>query len=218
MATLRPDDGAAQEGVKGAVDIDAQSSRYLATAVRMDEAFLELLGEKDFPYVTVKEICARAGVNRSTFYLHYETIEDLLTETMTHVQQEFMGLFSVDSDKAVQRLSSCPIEELDLVTDEYLRPYLTFVRDRKTLFRVAIDHPGTLRADRTYDRMYHGVFETILRRLGVPEADRGYLMAFYIQGIMAVVTRWIEGGCADPLERVASVIRQCIPSVRAQGR
>jgi AcrR family transcriptional regulator len=218
MATLRHDDGAAQEGAKGAVDIDAQSSRYLATAVRMDEAFLELLGEKDFPYVTVKEICARAGVNRSTFYLHYETIEDLLTETMTHVQQEFMGLFSVDSDKAVQRLSSCPIEGLDLVTDEYLRPYLTFVRDRKTLFRVAIDHPGTLRADRTYDRMYHSVFETILRRLGVPEADRGYLMAFYIQGIMAVVTRWIEGDCSDPLERIASVIRQCIPSVRAKGR
>lgn len=51
----------------------------------MDEAFLELLGEKDFPYITVKEICSRAGVNRSTFYLHYETIEDLLAESVSHM-------------------------------------------------------------------------------------------------------------------------------------
>ena len=65
--------------------IDVSKSRYLATAARMDEAFLELLGEKDFPYITVKEICSRASVNRSTFYLHYETIEDLLAESVSHM-------------------------------------------------------------------------------------------------------------------------------------
>ena len=51
----------------------------------MDAAFLELLEEKDFAYITVKEICARAGVNRSTFYLHYETIADLLAESAQHI-------------------------------------------------------------------------------------------------------------------------------------
>ena len=44
----------------------------------MDEAFLSLLEKKDFEYITVKEICAAAGVNLSTFYLHYETLGDLL--------------------------------------------------------------------------------------------------------------------------------------------
>ena len=33
---------------------------------------------KDLEYITVKEICHQAGVNRSTFYLHYETIADLV--------------------------------------------------------------------------------------------------------------------------------------------
>ena len=32
-------------------------------------------------YITVKEICEKAGVNRSTFYLHYENTTDLLQET-----------------------------------------------------------------------------------------------------------------------------------------
>ena len=59
--------------------MNKSESKYFATAVRMDEAFLRLLEKKDFAYITVKELCETAGVNRSTFYLHYETIADLLS-------------------------------------------------------------------------------------------------------------------------------------------
>lgn len=194
--------------------MDASQSRYLVTAARMDEAFLSLLGEKEFPYITVKEICARAGVNRSTFYLHYETIEDLLTESVAHMNQEFMGYYEDKAGQAVERLATCPLEELDLVTAEYLTPWLAFVRERKALFRVAVEHPATLRADRIYERMYKAIFETILERFCVPERDRAYLMAFYIQGIMAIVARWLEGDCQYPIEHVCAVIRQCVPQVK----
>ena len=47
--------------------MNRSESKYSATAVRMDEAFLALLEKKDFAYITVKEICETAGVNRSTF-------------------------------------------------------------------------------------------------------------------------------------------------------
>ena len=56
--------------------MNRSESRYFATAARMDEAFLTLLAKKDFEYITVKEICEVAEVNRSTFYLHYETMSD----------------------------------------------------------------------------------------------------------------------------------------------
>jgi AcrR family transcriptional regulator len=194
--------------------MDASQGRCLATAARMDEAFLSLLGEKEYPYITVKEICAWAGVNRSTFYLHYETIEDLLSESVTHMNQEFMGFFGDEAGQFIERLAVCPLEELDLVTAEYLTPCLTFVRGRKALFRVAVEYPATLRADRIYERMYKAIFETILERLDVPKRDRAYLMAFCIQGIMAIVARWLEGDSQDPIEHVCAVIRQCVPRVQ----
>ena len=83
-----------------------QQSRYFATAARMDDAFLALLEKKDFAYITVKEICAAAGVNRSTFYLHYETLGDLLAETPEYLVpylsyvREHQRLFSTALAKA----------------------------------------------------------------------------------------------------------------------
>ena len=51
----------------------------------MDEALILLLDKKEYTFITVKEIWEKAGVNRSTFYLHYETIDDLLSETIKYI-------------------------------------------------------------------------------------------------------------------------------------
>ena len=65
--------------------MNKSESKYFATAARMDEAFLELIEKKDFAYITVKEICEKAGVNRSTFYLHYETVSDVHKGAQTNL-------------------------------------------------------------------------------------------------------------------------------------
>ena len=99
-------------------------NKYFATAARMDEAFLELLKEKDFAYITVKEICEEAGVNRSTFYLHYETVNDLLAESDRYIIDKLMANMPQDTAEFIERLQTRPLEELHLITPEYLMPYL----------------------------------------------------------------------------------------------
>ena len=79
--------------------MNKSESRYFATAARMGEAFLTLLAKKDFEYITVKEICEVAGVNRSTFYLHYETMSDLLSESVSRMNEQFLACMEKDSDK-----------------------------------------------------------------------------------------------------------------------
>jgi len=67
--------------------MNKSESKYFNTALKMDEALVDILREKGLEYVTVKEICEKAGVNRSTFYLHYETIDDLLTECVENTNK-----------------------------------------------------------------------------------------------------------------------------------
>ena len=167
--------------------MDRSKSKYFATAARMDEAFLSLLEKKDLPYITVKEICQAAGINRSTFYLHYETVGDLLNECAGYLNRRFLDYMEHDSTAFVQKLRDCPREELYLITPEYLAPYLRYIRDNQRLFRTSLEHADVLRLEDSYAGLLRHVISPILDRYGVPEGDREYLMAFHLSGLMAII-------------------------------
>ena len=50
--------------------------QFTKTALR--DAMIELICEKPLTSITVKDVCARADINRSTFYLHYKDVDSLL--------------------------------------------------------------------------------------------------------------------------------------------
>ena len=74
--------------------MNKSESKYFNTALLMDEALLFLLEKKDFEFISVKEICDKAGVSRSTFYLHYENMNDLLIETIGLINKKFRDSFN----------------------------------------------------------------------------------------------------------------------------
>ena len=190
--------------------LNRSESKYFATAARMDEAFLALLERKDFAYITVKEICEAAGVNRSTFYLHYETVADLLAESVSYMNDQFLVYMKKDTESFMGKIKDCPLEELYLVTPEYLTPYLGYIKEHKRLFKTAMGNAAVLGMEKSYDRMFQHVFVPILDRYGVAEKDRPYIMAFYIHGMMAVIMEWLKNDCGDPVEHVISVIQRCV--------
>ena len=190
--------------------MNKSESRYFATAARMDEAFLTLLAKKDFEYITIKEICEVAGVNRSTFYLHYETMSDLLSESISRMNEQCHACMEKDSDAFSAKLQNCPRDEIYLITPDYLTPYLGYIKNNKQLFRAATENAAVLGMDKSYDRMFHHVFTPILDRYGVPEQDRTYIMAFYIRGLMAIISEWLKNDCSDSITYVTGVIQQCV--------
>lgn len=190
--------------------MNRSESKYFATAARMDEAFLSLLEKKDFAYLTVRELCEKAGVNRSTFYLHYETLGDLLTESVEYMNRQFSEYMAHDAESFIERLRTCPAEELYLVTPKYLTPYLNYVREHRRLFLTATQNAAVLGLQEVYGKMFRHVFTPILERYGVQAKDRAYLMAFYIRGLMAIVSEWVKNDCADSVEFMISVIQKCV--------
>lgn len=191
--------------------MDQAPSKYQRTAQRMDQALLELLERKDLEYITVKELCQTAGVHRSTFYLHYETVGDLLHECATYVQEQcYQRYGQAHRDLVAQRLATAELAELNFITPELLTPYLEFVRDNKRLFRVVLDKPASLRAEGTFAAMFETVFSPILSRFSCPPEDQPYIIAFYIAGLMAIVSQWLKNDCTDPIERVVRLCMDCV--------
>lgn len=191
-------------------------SKYFNTAVRMDQAFLELLEKKDMEYITVKELCETAGVNRSTFYLHYETIGDLLAESVQYMNQKFLEHMRLRTENFIPKIQECPLDELYLVTPTYLMPYLEYIQQNKRVFRTALKNSGSLRLEETYRRMMRHVFLPILERFQVPEPDQHYMVAFYVSGLMAILSEWLKNDCEDSIEHVCAVMEQCVMRGRKQ--
>ena len=188
--------------------MNKSESKYLNTARLMDEALINILDKKDFEYITVKEVCEKAGVNRSTFYLHYEGMHDLLDEASRYLNDlflEHMKKSNVNSE-IVKKISTTPLEKLRLVTPEYVTPYLEFISEHKKLFITSVRVCGLLKLDKAYAALYKHVLEPILARFNVEEAERGYVADFYIHGLIAIVTRWIKNGLKEPIEKITDII------------
>ncbi len=191
--------------------MNKSESKYFNTAQRMDEAFLKLLSEKEFEYITVKEICKEAGVNRSTFYLHYETIGDLLDETTDYIGGKFKSYFeNVTMDMG--KIDSLPLSELYLITPEYVTPWLRFIKENNRLFQTFLSRHETLKVVTSYLTIFKGVISPILTRFSVEQRNQEYMFLFYVEGILGIVKKWIREGCARPIEEITAIIGECVRS------
>lgn len=190
--------------------MNKSESKYFNTALCMNEALISLLEVKDLEYITVTEICKKAGVNRSTFYLHYETISDLLNEAMDNVTRRFISYFEQDANDYIAKLNGSELKELVFVTQDYLHPFLKFVSENKSIYRASFRNPDNLQANTRYGSFKKYIIEPILEKFGVPEAFRQYLVAYYMGGIAAIIREWLNNNCSDPIETIAAIIEECV--------
>lgn len=182
--------------------MNKSESKYFNTALLMDEALLFLLEKKDFEFISVKEICDKAGVSRSTFYLHYESMNDLLIETIGLINKKFKDSFN---NKVVDA-SSTDKKDLFFIKEEYLLPYLELVKKHKHVFKLIHNKPYLFGNEKASKDLYNNLFEKVLDSYGVKEEDKEYVFAYYTQGTLAIVLKWIEKDCIDEIEKVSELI------------
>ena len=189
--------------------MNKNESKYFKSAGKMHTALITLLDNKDFELITIKEICEVAGVNRSTFYLHYDNVNDLLQETVEAIYKDFFGHFDVKEEEVID-VDDKNNDELFLVTPKYLMPYLDFVEENQKLFYLMYEKNEMMGAEKTYEAWFKTIFAPILRRFGVPEKEHSLIMVFYLKGIIGVVAEWVRGDCVESKEEIISVIQKCI--------
>ena len=194
--------------------MNKNESKYFNTAIKMDEALIALLEKKDFAYITVKEICDKAGVNRSTFYLHYENTSDLLKETTRYIIDKHLAYYSAETKSISLRYENCKKGELIFVTEKYLTPYLTFIKENQKLFKIAIQQFNDMNFGEVYENMFFHIFNPILVQFNVVERERSYVMKFYLTGIFAIVMEWLDKNCSDDMNTVIKIITDCVMGER----
>ena len=198
--------------------MNKSESKYFNTATKMDLALISLLKKKSFEYISVSEICEAAGVNRSTFYLHYETVGDLLDETVRYLLNDFLSYFSIDTKSVALNLKNCELDELIFICDKYLTPYFTYIKDHKEVFATVLANNKALGFEYVYKRMFDNIFNPILDRFRYPQCDRQYVMMYYLNGISAIISEWLKNGCDKPIDELSKIVSVCVYGLKSEHK
>ena len=67
------------------IDLRVQRTKRL-----LKDEFKKMFIEMDYEKITIKELCERAMINRRTFYLHYNSIDDILNEVLDEMARDFL--------------------------------------------------------------------------------------------------------------------------------
>lgn len=189
--------------------MNKSESKYYNTARLMNEALLFLLEKKEYDYISIKEVCLKAGVNRSTFYLHYESMDDLLKESVENLTNDLFESYQKGMFEK-EKLNSYTLDDLYLITPEYIIPYLSFISEHKKVFMVAISQPIMIKINHSFDKLYNEIFDPILERYQVDKDKRKYILSFYINGLHSIIIEWIRNGCKEDVKDISDLMISCI--------
>lgn len=76
--------------------------RVRITKKLIRHALTDLMRNKPIQNISVKELCEKAGINRGTFYAHYEDIYDLMNQIEQELLDDFVQVLApiyLDADK-----------------------------------------------------------------------------------------------------------------------
>lgn len=183
----------------------AVDPRIARTRHALRSAFVALVEEKGFDALTVGDLCARASVNRGTFYNHYHDKDALLRAFEEEVLDD-LGEFQT-------AISTIGLKDLVLLrANKRPLPFLVSLFDRlreQGPFLHAVLGPGgdPSFGPRLRDAVCTKLVMSVLNEhyRNNPTAFVNYYVAFYASAYLGVITRWIETGMQESSEEMALV-------------
>ena len=175
-----------------------ESRKVQETKQRTKNAFLELCGEKKIDKISVKELTARAGINRSTFYAHYQDIYDLKEQVLTD--------FRATMQKKVLPLVMDIAYGRNMTEASYI--IIKMYEENRALYRAFLVKN---RDDRIVDGFKTVSMEILRKRfsgMGVaPPDDLEYIMEYIIAGQFALLGMWASTEKPISAENLVRLVR-----------
>lgn len=165
----------------------------------LKQSLMTILENKPISSVTVKEICDKADINRSTFYTHYRDSYDLLVK----IEEEIIE----DLYQYLKQYESSLDEEGEKMTIKLLE----YIADNQSMFKVLLNQ----NAEPGFEKKLNDVAKQFLIhhwiRKHVPdERESKYLSTFVVSGAIHVIKDWIQQDLDHSIPDMARMINQFI--------
>ena len=161
------------------------TNRRLDSRRRIETALVRLLQNKELAQVSVKEICAAAEVNRTTFYANYMDIYDLAEAVQKSMEETVLGLYHEEQGQAIR-------------THDFTK-LIYHIKENpvfyKTYFKLNVG-----------DKLRFAAYD-IKDAAAYYDRHIDYHIEFFRHGFNAVIKMWLSRDCAESPEEILEILR-----------
>lgn len=178
--------------------------RTRLTKMLIRKAFLELLRTKPMQSISIKELCAVAGINRGTFYSHYTDIYDLLNQIEDDMMRDFKEalkpLLNSDAEeltplKITTGIFKCLKENADICA-------VTLGAYGDKNFATQLLNIGRENCVESYAKYFADATPKQIE----------YYYAFVSSGCMGLLEKWLADGMSSSAEEIAEIAESIMMS------
>ena len=157
--------------------------RVRKTKAQLREGLAHLMLQKSIKEITVKELVDKVDINRSTFYLHYADIYQMLQQ----IEEEAL-------DNITHILENCPVDfSNNESTLEFVTKFFAILDSDKDLCRALLGPHGDMAFVEQIENLLAGTF---LKHLPgtFPKNDSNlkYAYAFILNGCVGLIKTWLS--------------------------
>ena len=181
-----------------------QNRKTKYTQAALKDSLIELMRSKSISQITIKELCEKADINRTTFYAHYtdqnmllKSIED---ETLDWVKEVIAGFSGKTKKKDVMQ----NIEQI-----------FEYIIDNKNHIQVLMSEQGDIAFQRN-------LLSVIYEQCGIwltNDINEDYMktelyFVFIVNGSIGVIQHWLKTGFAETANEMSEIIYNMTYSLR----
>ncbi len=159
-------------------------ANFTKTAIKT--TFIKLLNEKPLSQITVKDIVETCGVNRNSFYYHFQDIPALVEEIVTE-----------EADRIIAEHPS-----IDSI-EECLNTALDFARkNRRAILHIHNSANRDIYEQYLWKVCHHVVsvyVKVLFAERPIPDSDRELLIRFYKCECFGMVMEWLSSGMSEDI-------------------
>lgn len=157
-------------------------------------ALMDLLKEKgSVAKISVRELCDRAELNRSTFYAHYQEPNDLLIEIETELL-----------DATEEHLKKIGAEN-DIGAHKYILSFLQYIRQNDKPFRaLLIDSTDPEFRSRFMQQSIIQFVDNL--RIELPKELEQYIFSYILNGNTGIIIQWIRSDYAADENEIVNLL------------
>ena len=178
--------------------------RVIKTRRQLKKGLAALMKEKSVNQITVKELVEEVDINRSTFYLHFKDIQDLLREIEENMEAQIKRAIEEHPIVSGNENAFYFIEDMFRVLDEEREI-------RKALIGPNGDMEFIHRIERIIKENSRGTLEKMFP--GKKE-DLKYFYAFCLSGCLGLVKVWLNEGEEKSPEEMAQMTFNMIANAK----